>query len=297
VLDGYAYNPGDAEKGKMTHGVCMQVCNDRGYKYAGLEAGYQCFCGDTLNPDLTPLEGCKYPCEGDATQTCGGYWQMQVLNYTCSGVPDGGAPMALITPCKNEELNNYKWTWNYADLTNRFVGSKICMTEWDGHCLAAEADHEHARLVVARNGDYWYYNEEGKYIARLYFAPEMGLAEESYHISINCAFKEGCLHDGANLFVQRPSVPQGDNTKILIMQGDTPPYEDNIGFLETMVSRAALGQNHQCISMGCFQRGQGMANTGGNCAIFQDLPDAMACQKYCQDVGCCEYWTYHTDSK
>jgi hypothetical protein len=89
VLDGYAYNPGDAEKGKMTHGVCMQVCNDRGYKYAGLEAGYQCFCGDTLNPDLTPLEGCKYPCEGDATQTCGGYWQMQVLNYTCSGVPDG----------------------------------------------------------------------------------------------------------------------------------------------------------------------------------------------------------------
>jgi hypothetical protein len=105
--------------------------------------------------------------------------------------------MALIAPCKNEELNNYKWTWNYADLTNRFVGSKICMTEWDGHCLAAEADHEHARLVVARNGDYWYYNEEGKYIARLYFAPEMGLAEESYHISINCAFKEGCLHDGA----------------------------------------------------------------------------------------------------
>jgi hypothetical protein len=107
--------------------------------------------------------------------------------------------MALITPCANEELNNYKWSYNYADFTNRFVGSQICMTGWIGHCLAAEADHEHARLVVTRNGATWYYNKEGNYIARLFF--DDGLPEESFHISINCAFPEGCLHSGACVFV------------------------------------------------------------------------------------------------
>jgi hypothetical protein len=205
--------------------------------------------------------------------------------------------MALITPCAKTGPNNDQWTWNMDDLTNRFMGSTICMTEWDNHCLAAEADHEHARLVVTRNGDKWYYNAEENYIARLYIDPGSGLAQESYHISINCAFPEKCLHDGANLVVQRPSDPQGDNTKLYVDSKGGGPVDANLGFIETLISRARLGEPHQCISMGCFQRGQGMANTGGNCAIFQDVPDAMACQKSCQDVGCCEYWTYHTDSK
>jgi hypothetical protein len=90
VLDGYIYNPNDGQSQAMTHELCMNVCNDRGYKFAGLEASYQCFCGDQINPALVPLEdGCDYPCEGNSQQECGGYWQVTVLNYTCSGVPDG----------------------------------------------------------------------------------------------------------------------------------------------------------------------------------------------------------------
>jgi hypothetical protein len=143
----------------MTHEICMQICSDRGYKLAGLEYSDQCFCGDTINPRVPVLTNassdCLCPCKGDPLQKCGGWWQVTVLNYTCSGVPDGGAPMALITPCENEEVGNYKWTWYYDALTDPQMGSTICMQDWDGHCLAAEADHERARLVVTRNGDKW----------------------------------------------------------------------------------------------------------------------------------------------
>jgi hypothetical protein len=45
--------------------------------------------------------------------------------------------------------------------------------------------------------------------------------------------------------------------------------------------------------MGCFRRGEGLANLGGNCAIWKDVPDAQACQYHCQETGCCEYWNYH----
>jgi hypothetical protein len=44
----------------------------------------------------------------------------------------------------------------------------------------------------------------------------------------------------------------------------------------------------QCLSMGCFSRGQGLANVGGNCAIWNNVSDAQACQQYCQDIGTCK---------
>jgi hypothetical protein len=45
VLDGFIYNSDHQLGIKMTEEICMQVCNDRGFKYAGLEDGDQCFCG------------------------------------------------------------------------------------------------------------------------------------------------------------------------------------------------------------------------------------------------------------
>jgi hypothetical protein len=279
VLTGFQYNIDD--KTRMTREICMGACNDRGYKYAGLEDGFQCFCGDTFNPALKPLaSGCDVPCDGNLGQKCGGSWQMLVLNYTCTGVPSGGAPMAIMTPCQNENVDDFKWEWEWDDLINPDVGSSICMEGWNGHCLAAEATHEHARLVITRNPDTWFYNAT-KTLGLPNFIALM--PEKKFHIAINCAFGEGCMHDGASLLVSKPSVPEGKETQLLVLQGDTPPYTQQIGFIESVVSQQQ-NQKHQCLSMSCFERGKGYANEGGNCAIWQDVPDAQACQMACQGM-------------
>jgi hypothetical protein len=290
VLDGLIYNPTDGEKKvQMTWEVCMEVCNERGFRYAGLKDGFQCFCGDRINrPFAVSPSGCNDPCEGNAQQKCGTAKQMLVLTYTCSGVPKGGAPTALMGTCHNEEINDFKWTFNWPLFTNPLVGSSICMTNWKGHCLAAETAHEHARLVVTRNAAFWYYNKTGNYLALL--------PERKFHIAINCAFGEGCLHDGSNLLVSSPSVPEGNNTQFVVVNGNTPPYSPSIGFVESVVSQQQDRQ-HQCLTMSCFTRGQGIASVGGNCAIWANVPDAQACQMHCQELGCCEYWTYHKESK
>ena len=36
---------------------------------------------------------------------------------------------------------------------------------------------------------------------------------------------------------------------------------------------------------------------GGGCAQYDSIRDASACQMKCQEVGCCQFWNYHTVDK
>ena len=57
----------------MTIGKCLAFCGN--YKYAGLEYGRECYCGNTLQngASLTSTSGqCVTPCAGMSTNTCGG---------------------------------------------------------------------------------------------------------------------------------------------------------------------------------------------------------------------------------
>jgi len=55
------------------------------YWYAGVEAGYQCFCDNSKPfPNLTLAEfRCNTKCYGNSTQICGGTWTLSV--YEISG--------------------------------------------------------------------------------------------------------------------------------------------------------------------------------------------------------------------
>jgi hypothetical protein len=217
VLDGFIYNSDNQLGIKMTQDICMQVCNDRGFKYAGLEDGDQCFCGDTINPALQPLNltnTCLRPCDGNKQQKCGGYWQVLVLSYICTGPPDGGAPMALMTPCENEGVVDDVWIWDWASLTNPSIGSTICLNSWKTSCLAAEFTHEHARVIVTRNAAKFYYDADNFVLKIL---PAM-----SFAISINCAFDEKCVHDGANLLLSRVAAQPGISTQFRLAKFTTP---------------------------------------------------------------------------
>jgi len=59
---------------------CKDSCRELGYAYAGVEFGEECFCGNTppLMSTIVGQEECNDPCTGDATQMCGGSWNMNV---------------------------------------------------------------------------------------------------------------------------------------------------------------------------------------------------------------------------
>lgn len=58
----------------MTNEMCGDFCYDRGFTYFGTEWFHECFCGNKLAVGGVEADesDCNTPCEGDATQPCGG---------------------------------------------------------------------------------------------------------------------------------------------------------------------------------------------------------------------------------
>ncbi len=64
---------------EVTNTKCTAYCGAAGFSMAGTEYGGQCFCGDQLNGSSKIAESeCSMPCEGDATETCGGSMALSV---------------------------------------------------------------------------------------------------------------------------------------------------------------------------------------------------------------------------
>ncbi|XP_072341503.1 kremen protein 2-like [Scyliorhinus torazame] len=60
---------------KLTVQVCIRFCRKKGYKFAGVEAGYACFCGNAF--DVSARERvsavqCDQVCFGKSSELCGG---------------------------------------------------------------------------------------------------------------------------------------------------------------------------------------------------------------------------------
>jgi len=64
----------------LTPQLCRDQCSAKGFIFAGLQYGGQCFCGNTPPPKsrLAPIKQCSYACSGDKGLKCGGYWRMNV---------------------------------------------------------------------------------------------------------------------------------------------------------------------------------------------------------------------------
>ncbi|XP_078467725.1 LOW QUALITY PROTEIN: uncharacterized protein LOC144730824 [Lampetra planeri] len=57
---------------KMTLFRCHDNCADRGYRYAGLEFGAECYCGHRVQGRNVSEEECKMECKGERSSVCGG---------------------------------------------------------------------------------------------------------------------------------------------------------------------------------------------------------------------------------
>jgi hypothetical protein len=54
-----------------TPGTCIAFCNGKGYRFAAVEFGDQCFCGSSYGM-YEPSAGCTQACPGNSSQICGG---------------------------------------------------------------------------------------------------------------------------------------------------------------------------------------------------------------------------------
>ena len=83
------------EDGKKNNSpaACKKFCE--GFKYYGVQATNQCFCGDKLHGELKkkPERECKSVCPGDDSQKCGGWGRMNV--YEATAAPITAAPSTL----------------------------------------------------------------------------------------------------------------------------------------------------------------------------------------------------------
>ncbi|XP_053673319.1 xylosyltransferase oxt [Anopheles nili] len=59
---------------------CIRLCLQSGYPFAGVQYGYECFCGDEVPKASAKLpdSSCNIKCPGDAKQACGGYFTINV---------------------------------------------------------------------------------------------------------------------------------------------------------------------------------------------------------------------------
>jgi len=66
--------------------ACIADCARRGYRYAGVQYGESCLCGDRYGR-YGPADNCNYRCTGDAAQICGGYSANSIYMTGASGAP------------------------------------------------------------------------------------------------------------------------------------------------------------------------------------------------------------------
>jgi len=88
TLKGASYGKSDNTVEK-----CIDFCQGKGYRYAGVEYSAECFCGNDIAADRMPKAGslgsCNMRCSGNASQFCGGSGQIGIyedckrVNGTC----------------------------------------------------------------------------------------------------------------------------------------------------------------------------------------------------------------------
>ncbi|KAB5511574.1 WSC domain-containing protein [Coniochaeta sp. 2T2.1] len=88
--------PLGGDRPSLNRGLCVRQCIEYGYRYAGLENGGDCYCGDEPPAPSTSVseDQCSTPCpDTTSDQTCGAPWRLDVL--ATSLTPSRPAPLPV----------------------------------------------------------------------------------------------------------------------------------------------------------------------------------------------------------
>ncbi|XP_056143964.1 sialate:O-sulfotransferase 2 [Lampris incognitus] len=69
---------------KMTVFRCQDNCAERGYLYAGLEFGAECYCGHKIQAPNTTENECNMECKGEKSNLCGGANRLSIYRLELS---------------------------------------------------------------------------------------------------------------------------------------------------------------------------------------------------------------------
>lgn len=73
----------------LTIDDCLSICENLGFKFAGVEFGEQCFCGSKLPATVQYAEdNCDMPCTGNSSETCGGHYALDLYELIAGNVTD-----------------------------------------------------------------------------------------------------------------------------------------------------------------------------------------------------------------
>jgi hypothetical protein len=76
--------------------ACSAACSQGGFKYAGVEDGNECWCGN--NEDYGRLgtsSMCISTCTGDSTEICGGPWALNIYKVASNLLPVSATPYTV----------------------------------------------------------------------------------------------------------------------------------------------------------------------------------------------------------
>ncbi|PAA61330.1 hypothetical protein BOX15_Mlig006903g1 [Macrostomum lignano] len=107
-----------ASRGSMSVGKCNHVCTSRHFRFFGVQARKECWCGNSYGKyGAKPSRDCRDRCSGKSSEICGGRWRNSIYTtditsgmhyigcFVDNGVRDlshlGGHGGMTINKCKN----------------------------------------------------------------------------------------------------------------------------------------------------------------------------------------------------
>lgn len=86
-------------RGTMNVGQCKSHCQKGGFRFAGVQYGRQCFCGNTHGRyGRVPEHKCNMRCAGNRNQTCGGSWHNNIYRIGRAAPPPPPPPPPSAPP-------------------------------------------------------------------------------------------------------------------------------------------------------------------------------------------------------
>ena len=75
ILSGYS----QTSDSNLTIDECLSMCDEKGYTFAGVEYGEECYCGSSVPTSITYSDtACNVACTGESTEICGGGWALDL---------------------------------------------------------------------------------------------------------------------------------------------------------------------------------------------------------------------------
>ncbi len=75
--------------GNQTLESCTTVCKQKGFKYAALQYGIYCYCGNAYGK-YGKATNCDVKCGGNSNEICGGSWANSVYDVSTGGTASTG---------------------------------------------------------------------------------------------------------------------------------------------------------------------------------------------------------------